>query len=226
LEILNLAVERLGPLVEEIVFLGGCAVGLLLTDPAAPPVRVTVDVDVIAEVGSLADYYALADRLRQRGFVEDQSEGAPICRWSAPPVLLDVMPTRSEIMGFGNPWYAGALEAAELVRLPSGMSIRLVTAPYFLATKLAAFASRGTDDYVMSHDLEDVVVVIDGRPQIVEEVAGSEPALHGFLAASLKELAENARFVAALPGFLPGDAASQARQPLLLERIRAIAGLD
>jgi hypothetical protein len=129
-------------------------------------------------------------------------------------------------MGFGNPWYAGALEAAELVQLPSGMSIRLVTAPYFLATKLAAFASRGSDDYVMSHDLEDVVVVIDGRPEIVEEVAGSEPTLRGFLAASLKELAEDPRFVDALPGFLPGDAASQARQPLLLERIRAMAGLD
>lgn len=44
--------DRLGPLVEDFVFLGGCAVGLLLTDRAAPPVRATVDVDVITEVGS------------------------------------------------------------------------------------------------------------------------------------------------------------------------------
>lgn len=78
----------------------------------------------------------------------------------------------------------------------------------------------------MSHDLEDVIVVIDGRPQVVEEVAGSEPSLRRFLAASLKELAEDPRFVEALPGFLPGDAVSQARQPLLLGRIRAMAGLD
>ena len=31
-----LAVEQLGELVDEMVFLGGCATGLLITDPAAP----------------------------------------------------------------------------------------------------------------------------------------------------------------------------------------------
>jgi hypothetical protein len=39
LRILELAVERLGPLADEMVFLGGCATGLLLTDVAAPPIR-------------------------------------------------------------------------------------------------------------------------------------------------------------------------------------------
>ena len=36
LEIMQLAVEQLGELVNEMVFLGGCATGLLITDPAAP----------------------------------------------------------------------------------------------------------------------------------------------------------------------------------------------
>jgi hypothetical protein len=31
------------------VFVGGCATGMLLTDPAASPVRATFDVDVIVE---------------------------------------------------------------------------------------------------------------------------------------------------------------------------------
>jgi len=47
-----------------------------LTDPAAPEVRPTRDVDVITEVGSLAEYYRLADALRVAGFVEDQGLGA------------------------------------------------------------------------------------------------------------------------------------------------------
>jgi hypothetical protein len=38
--LLEAAVERLGPLIDEVVFLGGCAAGFLLTDPAAPPLRV------------------------------------------------------------------------------------------------------------------------------------------------------------------------------------------
>ena len=53
LEILARAVARLGYLADRMVFLGGCATALLLTDPAAPEVRATQDVDVITEVGSL-----------------------------------------------------------------------------------------------------------------------------------------------------------------------------
>ena len=85
IEILTVAVDRLGPVADEMVFLGGCATGLLITDPAAPSIRVTTDVDVITEVASLREYYQLAERLRQRGFVEDQSQGAPICRWKEFP---------------------------------------------------------------------------------------------------------------------------------------------
>ncbi len=77
-QILEIAVEKLGPLVDELVFLGGCATALLFTDSGAPPVRATRDVDVITEVGSLAEYHRLGDRLRDRGFQEDHSAGAQI----------------------------------------------------------------------------------------------------------------------------------------------------
>lgn len=73
IHILELTVDRLGELADEMVFLGGCATGLLITDPAAPPIRATQDVDVIAEVGTLAAYHRLSERLRQKGFAEDQS---------------------------------------------------------------------------------------------------------------------------------------------------------
>lgn len=64
LKILEMALVALGPLADELVFLGGCATGLLITDAAAPPVRVTQDVDVITEVASVRDYYGLAQQLR------------------------------------------------------------------------------------------------------------------------------------------------------------------
>ena len=110
LEIMEIAVARLGALAEEMVFLGGCATGLLITDAAAPPIRATKDVDVIVEVASLIEYHRLAKRLRELGFSEDQSPDAPICRWRAGGVLLDVMPTHPEIMGFGNEWYQPAFD--------------------------------------------------------------------------------------------------------------------
>jgi predicted nucleotidyltransferase len=223
LQILELTVERLGDLANEMVFLGGCATGLLMTDPAAPPIRVTQDVDVITEVATLAEYHRLSRRLRNKGFTEDQSHDAPICRWVAPGVVLDIMPTNEEILGFGNDWYRPALIAATELILPSGRTIRMVTAPYFLATKLAAFDSRGRGDFMMSHDIEDIVAVLDGRPGLVEELHHVDSELRNYLAARFGELLVNEDFLAAIPGHLQGGAASPDRTPVVLGIIEEIA---
>jgi hypothetical protein len=223
LEILETAVRLLGPLADDMVFLGGCATGLLLTDIAAPPIRFTQDVDVITEVASLGDYHRLSDELRERGFREDQGDDAPNCRWVRDGVVLDIMPTKREILGFGNEWYQPALEAAETCDLPSGKHIRMVTAPYFLATKLAACDGRGKGDYVLSDDMEDVVAVLDGRPEIVDEVRDADEILGRHLIVRFAALLGDSKFQSALPGHLPGDAASQARAPLVLERIEQIS---
>lgn len=115
LEILELAVSKLGAVADELVFLGGCATGLLLSDPAAPPIRATKDVDAIIELASLTEYHGLSERLRAIGFSEDTSKDAPICRWTSDGILLDVMPTDETLLGFGNRWYQAAFEKATLV---------------------------------------------------------------------------------------------------------------
>jgi len=92
LEILMMAVDQLGILSDEMVFLGGCAIGLLITDEAAPPIRVIKDVDAIVQVYSRGEYYHLAEKLRAKGFKEDTSNGAPLCRWVANGVILDGRP--------------------------------------------------------------------------------------------------------------------------------------
>lgn len=223
LEIMEIAVARLGVLADELVFLGGCATGLLITDAVAPPIRATKDVDVIAKVTSLIEYHHLSKRLRELGFSEDQSSDAPICRWQAGGIVLDVMPTHSEILGFGNEWYQPAFDAAVWRALPSGRKIRMISSPYFLATKLAAFDGRGQGDYMMSHDMEDIVAVLDGRPEIVEDVLSCEQKLRDYLQARLTALVEIDRFLEALPGHMPGDAGSQARVPIIIQRLKAIA---
>jgi len=98
-----------------------------------------------------------------------------------------------------------------------------VPSPYFLATKLAAFDNRGGEDILLSRDMEDIVAVLDGRPEVVEEVNKSEKRLRIHLAQRFTSLLQDQRFNDALPGYLPPDAASQKRLPALLERIRAIS---
>src|SRR6266705_6277956 len=92
LQLLTDAAKLLDPMLGELVFVGGCATALLITDEAAGDVRPTFDVDAIAEITSYAEYTAFSERLRKLGFSEDSSKGAPICRWRKGQTKLDVMP--------------------------------------------------------------------------------------------------------------------------------------
>jgi predicted nucleotidyltransferase len=224
IQILEAAAERLRTLTEEMVFVGGCATGLLLTDPAASPVRATIDVDVLVEVATLVEYHWLSEQLRQLGFVEDTSEDAPICRWKTYDVILDVMPTDPKILGFGNRWFALAYEASEWTTLPSGKRIRLLPAPYFLSTKLEAFECRGENDYLMSRDMEDIVTMLDGRSEIISEVQQAGEELKDYLVERCSMLLKERDFLDALPGHLLPDSASQARSVLIIDRLKTIAG--
>src|SRR5262245_48589563 len=94
---------KLGPVRDEVVFVGGITTALFLTDPGAAAVRATDDVDVIAKVVSQTQYYELAARLRRLGFAEDP-EG-PVCRWRTGHLIVDVMPLSSAVLGFANRWY-------------------------------------------------------------------------------------------------------------------------
>ena len=64
LELLTSVVRLLRPMLEDLVFVGGCTTALLITDPAAAEVRPTYDVDSIAEIRSYAEYTVFSERLR------------------------------------------------------------------------------------------------------------------------------------------------------------------
>lgn len=164
--------DLLRPLLEELVFVGGCATGLLVSDPAAGGIRPTKDVDAIVDVTSYTKYEALSERLRALGLTEDSTEGAPLCRWRYQDLIVDVMPIDDEILGFSNRWYPRAIASAER-RSIGGTDFRIVTPVYFVATKLEAFHGRGTVDLAMSHDLEDVITLVDGRPELIAEIAAA-----------------------------------------------------
>lgn len=215
---------RLKPLLPEIVFVGGCAAGLLITDPAASPVRATDDVDVIVEVTSYAEYARFSKRLCELGFSEDSSEGAPICRWLTDQMKLDVMPTDKTILGFSNRWYKPAMNTAALVEL-DGFELRVVTTPYFIGTKFEAFRGRGKGDFYASSDLEDIITVLDGRATVLQEVAVCPSELRRYIGREVGRLLDNPEFVNALPGHLAGDEISQARTPMILRTLNSLRDL-
>jgi hypothetical protein len=80
--------------------------------------------------------------------------------------VLDVMPLDEKILGFSNRWYKAAMKLSETTTLRDDLVIRMITAPYFVATKLDAFKRRERGDFLGSHDLEDVVSIVDGRESL------------------------------------------------------------
>ena len=142
LDILYPIINALGELCESLVFIGGCATGLLLTSERSEIIRPTRDVDVIVQVTTLGDYHAIEKKIAAKGFKHDLSDDAPICRWLMDDIMLNLMPSEPGILGFHNRWYPAAIDSAERVRLPNQMQINLISAPAFIGTKIEAFHGR------------------------------------------------------------------------------------
>lgn len=224
-ELLDRAAQELLPLLDDLVFVGGATVGLLLSDPAAEQPRVTRDVDVAAHAPSRTVYHALEQRLTELGFGPDTRPEAPICRWIKADLVLDLLVDDKRILGFTNPWYASAIDTAWPLALPSGLTVRVLDAPHLIATKLVAWRDRGRSDW-FSHDLEDIMLVVDGRPELLAELVGSPPELRRFVAAEVRAMLSEPDLDDVLPGFLGADAQKQQRASLLRQRLEAIVSLD
>jgi hypothetical protein len=226
IDLLERAAGALGRLVEQVAFVGGATVVLWITDPGAPAPRPTKDVDVVVEVATRGELHAFEAQLRERGFRND-TDSAVICRWrhDERDLILDAMPAAGELLGFENPWQTAAMPHAAPRTLPSSAEIRAVTPPYLIATKLSAFASRGRGDHLGSRDLEDIILLVDGREELVSEVAAAADDVRGFIAEGISDLLDQPRFVDAIFGFLRADMASQARaESVVLPRLSTLAG--
>lgn len=229
---LERAATVLDPFLNEVAFVGGATIALWITDPAAPEPRPTKDVDVVVEVASRMAWHNFEERLRAQGLRNDSSSQV-ICRWIAgtgrDELLVDAMPSDASILGFENRWQRPALDHAVTVDLPSGRRIRAITPPYLIATKLEAWNGRGRGDHLASHDLEDVINLVDGREEIVAEVAAAPNELRTYLASEIAALLAQQRFRDTLDGTIVGlggnGSGDESRvDDVLLPRFRALTG--
>ena len=135
------------------------------------------------------------------------------------------MPLDEKILGFSNRWYKSAMDSAQEYEIERDIRIRVVTAPYFCATKLEAFRGRGKGDYLASHDLEDLLTVVDGRPELLDELQSASEGVRSYIAGAIGQILKSRQFIDALPGYLLPDTASQARLSQLLARLTVISEL-
>lgn len=173
-------------LAADVVFVGGATVSLYSTRPEIET-RPTDDVDIVVEIARYREYAAIEEKLRSKGFVNDVASGL-ICRYIIQGIIVDVMPTSEEVLGFSNKWYPAAFAKSVQVKLEDGPSIRIFSAPYFLATKLEAFVDRGENEGRFSSDFEDVVHVLNNRGAIWDEIRQADEPLKRYLKSEIEKL--------------------------------------
>jgi predicted nucleotidyltransferase len=204
------------------VFIGGGSVPLHVTvERPEREYRRTKDIDVVICAATYADYNEVSVQLRTLGFRDDMQ--LPI-RWHLEDLIVDVLPTADIGHGMGNRWFHLVMEHAVKRHLAGGTIVELAAAPVLLATKLEAFRDRGMKDALASHDLEDIITLLDGRPELVDETAKVPEELK-------KYLAEQAVMLLALPdisyvleGNLETKDGDEGRVAAVVERLRSLAG--
>lgn len=220
LEMLETVAEALGDdLLHQMVFVGGCSTAVLITDEITlHEVRATDDVDLIVDLAGQVQWYQLQEKLREKGFTIS-SQDTVICRMRLGDLKVDFMPDDETILGFSNRWYKQGIRTAIAYVLPSGREIRHLTSPLFLATKFEAFRGRGGNDPLRSHDLEDILLLVDGRQELLEEIRYAEEDVRQFIAEQLRTLLEHSDFDHFLHGNIRGP---EGRTEVVLGRIEAM----
>jgi predicted nucleotidyltransferase len=219
----RILVERLcthiEPLLNQIVLVGGCAVGFLITDSAQLLPRETDDVDLATEITTLGDYHEFSNRLKELGFSEDTETGV-ICRWRKAELRLDAMPMKEVGFGSVNSWFPMAIKTATAISLPNGSKLKHINAPTFIATKIESFLDRGDNNF-QHYDIEDIINVINGREEVIDELAKADQELRDFTSDKLGAFLEINAFTDLIPSHIRPN---ESRAEIVFERLRKITG--
>lgn len=176
--------RALGPLRDQVVFIGGAIAPLLQQEPPFAHARATSDVDAVVATTSYGRMHEVEVSLRQAGFRQGPSGGRHMYRWISPDgIPFDLVPAGEHTGGSGSSWDALAIATALTAELAPGLAIRHASAPAFLALKWAAHEDRGRTDPLTSHDLEDIVALLASRPGLPSEVAAAPKELREFVRA-------------------------------------------
>ena len=172
-------------LLGRVIFIGGSVLELYATDTSAPEFRPSREIDCLLNIETAGEFLAWEQEIEARGFRKMPHEvpGQATQSWRFEDIRLTfTYPNFSGHSKF-NRWYQDGIFHATPYRLSSGTMIRIFTPPYVIATKIEAFLHRGNQDFRLSEDFEDIVYLLDNRPQIKREVLSAYHEVRNYIRA-------------------------------------------
>lgn len=213
-------------LLPEFVFIGGSVLELYAESSTAIETRPTLDVDCVIKTSTKNSYYNLENSLRKLGFLNDTTQGAPICRWIYHGIIVDIMPTDASILGFSNRWYEAGVQHKQSLKLPNNTNIQIFPIEYYVATKLDAILGRGGKDLRVSHDFEDLVYILDNCSSLKNRFSSSsDVSLKKFFTSFFHQLLQNNNLEEAIACCLPLNSTHE-NVRVILEKIKNLCTTD
>ena len=224
LKMLETVAEALGSeLRDKMVFIGGCTTALFITDQVVlDEVRATDDVDLIVDLAGYAEWTKLQEQLRKKGFSESLTGDFMYCMQLG-ELKVDFMPDDEKALGFSTRWYSKGIATAVLYPLTSSLNIKHLSSALFIAMKLEAYLGRGQNDIRMSRDMEDILLLVDGREELLAEIEQADPDVRGFIAEQFRKLQDHLEFEELLNGNIRGP---EGRVDIVRKRFSAISESD
>lgn len=213
----------LGPLNQQVVYVGGAVVSLYIDDRAADDVRPTKDLDLTMKIVSIGALESLREALVASGFIQT-SEDSVVCRFRFDDILVDVMATVPIGWAPGNRWFEQGFDMAFSYSLDD-LTINLLPLPYFLATKFDAFFDRGIKDLYASHDYEDIVYLFNHSSDITEQVLNSEISVKTYLIECASKIIDSPSLQGAIVANLYHEAQDQRFELIVNKLIKLANGL-
>lgn len=193
--LIKIVAHALGDLNQGAVFVGGATLPFYIPQKYWPQVRPTEDIDVVTKVIGRMSNWKQDDALREKGFKNDFSQGAPICRWKYNDIIVDIMSIDEKVFGFSNRWYSEGLKNCRVTMLDK-QKINILSVPYFLATKIEAFQDRGKGNYLYGKDIEDIISVFEvlDRDLFKAEIQKTSAELKNYLKEKILDIKNSSQF--------------------------------
>lgn len=193
--------KALEELNNQAVFVGGATVPLYLPQELQRLSRPTEDVDIVLNLIPKVKLHRMESLLRSKNFKNDSSKGAPLCRWLYAGIQVDIVSPDRTMHGFTNSWYKEGVSHT-IKKNVNEIEVNILSLPFFLATKLEAYDGRGQNDIISSHDIEDIISMIEliDENEIIGQIQQSPPQVKGFLADRFKALLQSDNILSAVQG--------------------------
>lgn len=220
-ELLRSVARDLAELKVSCVFFGGTVVGLHLDRlPPDDEERPTTDVDCVpVAVQNALQMRELESLMDANGWKHDlrPTRRNVYARIAPSGVPVDLVPMHR--LGEDDPVRLGGTVSVEVV---PGEVIRVLDAAGMVAAKLAAFRDRGAADPLMSHDLEDLAMLLSCCSTIEDSLASASPGLQIQVREGLARLFADSFVMEVLDGSFPRGI--DARQ--VIARVERLASGD